>query len=103
MNAADVLPGEAYNTVHGIHMQLSGRVFCSSALPFFFQKSNQCSKFLLVTGKIGLSLERVSIECSKSKTKVITLANQKGQRQSSNSKLKVITRNRHKARENVHA
>ena len=29
------------------------------------------------------SLERVSIECRKTKTKVITLANQKGRRQSS--------------------
>ena len=49
-------------------------------------------------------LERVSIECRKTKTKVITLANQKGRRQSSNqSKLEVITRSRHKARENVHA
>ena len=28
-------------------------------------------------------LERVSIECRKTKTKIITLANQKGQRQSS--------------------
>ena len=34
----------------------------------------------------------------------ITLANQKGRRQSSNqSKLEVITCSRHKARENVHA
>ena len=38
-------------------------------------------------------LERVSIDCRKTKTKVITLANQKGWRQSS----------RHKARENVNA
>ena len=51
-------------------------------------------------------IERFSIECHKTKTKVhvITLANPKGRRQSSNqSKLEVITRSRHKARENVHA
>ena len=49
------------------------------------------------------SIERVSIECPKTKTKVITLANQKGQRQSGNqSKPEVITRSRHKAWENVH-
>ena len=47
--------------------------------------------------------ERVSIECRKTKTKVITLTNQKGRRQSSKqSKLEVITRSRYKARENVH-
>ena len=31
---------------------------------------------------IDIKLERVSIECRKTKTKVITLANQKGRRQS---------------------
>ena len=46
--------------------------------------------------------ERVSVECRKTKTKVITLANQKGRRQSG-KELEVITRSRHKARENVHA
>ena len=45
------------------------------------------------------SLERFSNECRKTKTKVITLANQKGRRQSS----KPIKRSRHKARGNVHA
>ena len=49
-------------------------------------------------------LERVSIECRKTKTEVITLANQKGRRHPVNqSKLKVITRCRHEARENLHA
>ena len=49
-------------------------------------------------------LERFSNECRKTKTKVITLANQKGQRHPINqSNLKVITRSRHKERENVHA
>ena len=48
-------------------------------------------------------LERVSIECRKTKTKVITLVNQKGRRQSSKPILEVITRSRHKERENVHA
>ena len=49
-------------------------------------------------------MERFSNECRKTKTKVITLANKKGQRQSSKPiKLEVITRSRHKARENVHA
>ena len=40
---------------------------------------------LLLTDNIFfvILLERVSIECRKTKTKVITLANQKGQRQSS--------------------
>ena len=47
-------------------------------------------------------LERVSIECRKTKTKVITLANQKGRRQCSKP-VKVITRSRHRAREIVHA
>ena len=49
--------------------------------------------------------ERVSIECRKTKTKVITLANQKGQRDNpvKQSKLEVITRRRHKVRENAHA
>ena len=50
-------------------------------------------------------LERLSFECRKTKTKVITLANQKGRIQSgiNQSKLGLITRSRHKARENVHA
>ena len=49
-------------------------------------------------------IERVSIECRKTKTKVITLPNQKGRRQSSKPiKLEVVTRSPHKARENVHA
>ena len=43
-------------------------------------------------------LERVSIECRKTKTKVITLANPVNQ-----SKLEVITHGRHKERENVPA
>ena len=41
-----------------------------------------------------IKIERVSIECHKTKTKVITFANQNSE---------VITRSRHKARENVHA
>ena len=45
-------------------------------------------------------IERVSIECRKTKTKAITLANQKGRRQTSKP---IKTRSRHKARENVHA
>ena len=54
--------------------------------------------------KLRNSIERVSIKGCKTKTKVITLANQKGRRHPVNqSKLKVITRSRHKARENVHA
>ena len=49
-------------------------------------------------------LERVSIECRKTITKVITLANQKdGDNPVNQSKLEVITRSRHKAGENVHA
>ena len=49
-------------------------------------------------------IERVSIECRKTKTKVITLANQKdGNNPVNQSKLEVITRSRHKARENVYA
>ena len=49
-------------------------------------------------------VERVSIECRKTKTKVITLANQKDEDNPVNqSTLEVITRSRHKARENVHA
>ena len=47
-------------------------------------------------------IERGSIECRKTKTKVITLANQKDN-PINQSKLEVITRSRHKARENVHA
>ena len=45
-------------------------------------------------------IELVSIECRKIKTKVLTLANQKGWRQSSKP---IKTRSRHKARENVQA
>ena len=44
----------------------------------------------------------VSIECRKTKTKVITLANEKlkdGENSVNQSKLEVITRSRHKARE----
>ena len=51
------------------------------------------------------AIARVSIECRKTKTKVITLANQKGRRQSSKpiiSKLEVTKRSLHKAPENVH-
>ena len=54
-------------------------------------------------------IERVSIECrkTKTKTKVITLANQKGRRQSSQPiktrSTAVITCSRRKAQENVHA
>ena len=50
-------------------------------------------------------LDRPSFECRKTKTKVITLANQKGRIQSgiNQSKLGLITSSRHKARENVHA
>ena len=49
-------------------------------------------------------IERVSIECRKTKTKVITLANKKGgDNPVTQSTLEVITRNRHTARENVHA
>ena len=51
------------------------------------------------------AIEQFSIECRKTKTKVITLANQKGWRQSSKpiKLLEVITSSRHEARENVHA
>ena len=57
-----------------------------------------------VKARAKICLERVSIECRKTKTKVITLANQKdGDNPVSQSKLEVITRSRHKARENVHA
>ena len=70
--------------------------FCSSG----FLKGNQCiwSFFFLYQlavhtpehKQINL-IERVSIECRKTKTKVITLANQKGRRQSSKPiKLEVI-------------
>ena len=49
-------------------------------------------------------IERVSIECRKTKTKVIILANQKGRRLSSKPiKTQSNSRSRHKARENVHA
>ena len=49
-------------------------------------------------------IERLSIECRKTKTKVITLANQKGGRQSGKPiKIRSNTRSRYKARENVHA
>ena len=37
----------------------------------------------MLNAKTFKSFERVSIECRKTKTKVITLANQKGRRQSS--------------------
>ena len=48
--------------------------------------------------------ERFSNECRKTKTKVITLANQKGRRQSSKPiKTRSNTRSQHKAQENVHA
>ena len=61
------------------------------------------TRFLTIDPSV--TLERFQNECRKTKTKVITLANQKGLRQSSNlqSKLEVITRSWHKARENVHA
>ena len=53
---------------------------------------------------IEVFLERVSIECRKTKIKEITLANQKDEDNPVNqSKLEVITRSRHKARENVYA
>ena len=48
-------------------------------------------------------IERLSIECRKTKTKVITLANQKGDNPVNHSKLEVITRSRQKEWENVHA
>ena len=49
-------------------------------------------------------IERVSIECRKTKTKVITNPIKKdGDNPVSQSKLEVITRSRHKGRENVHA
>ena len=53
----------------------------------------------------SLTLKRFSNECRKTKTKVITLANHKGRRQSSKpiKSIEVITRSRHKARGNVHA
>ena len=57
-----------------------------------------CSVVLSLCGEV-LSLERFSNKCRKTKTKVIALANQKERKQSS----KLITRGRHKARENVHA
>ena len=51
-----------------------------------------------------MRIRKRSIECRKTKTKVIILANQKdGDNPVNKSKLKVITRSRHKARENVHA
>ena len=44
------------------------------------------------------------MECRKTKTKVITLANQKdGDNPVNQSKLEVITRIRHKMQENVHS
>ena len=49
-------------------------------------------------------LERVSIECRKTKTKVITWPIKKdGDNPVNQSKLEIITRSRHKARENVQA
>ena len=45
-------------------------------------------------------IERVSIECRKTKTKVITFKKD-GDNPVNQSKLEVITRSRHKARENV--
>ena len=49
-------------------------------------------------------IEHVSMECRKTKTKVITLANQKeGCNPVNQSKIEVITRSGHKARENLHA
>ena len=50
-------------------------------------------------------IERVSIECRKTKSKVLTLLwpiKKDGDNQVNQSKLEVITRSRHKARENVH-
>ena len=60
---------------------------------------------LMINLQIALffAVERVSIECRKTKTKIITLANQKdGDNPVNQSKLEVITRSRHIARENVH-
>ena len=59
---------------------------------------------LILILMLTLMLERFSNECRKTKTKVITLANQKdGDNPVNQSKLVVIIRSRHKARENVHA
>ena len=53
--------------------------FQSSCLPPL-QSESKCDVFMMVISFI--SIERFSIECRKTKTKVITLANQEGRRQS---------------------
>ena len=65
---------------HPSHAQQTGFYTC--------QAENRAGKsnataFLNVLGKSNFNTERVSIECGKAKTKVITLANQKGRIQSS--------------------
>ena len=65
---------------------------------------HHCASSLYLRWWTWWTLERLSIEYRKTKTKVIILANQKGRRQSSKP---IKTRSnytcRHKARENVHA
>ena len=67
-------------------------------------KRNFQFKFHVELLHLLLGLERVAIECHKTKAKLITLANQKvGDNPINQSKLEAITRSRHKARESVHA
>ena len=51
-------------------------------IPAFFvgERSGALTFFSLINKSPTMSLERVSIQCHKTKTKVITLANQKGRR-----------------------
>ena len=58
----------------------------------------------IICGSNNCELERFSNECPKTKTKVITLANQKGRRQDSEPiKTRSNSTFQQKARENVHA
>ena len=81
------------------------------AIPCTLLKAGQKSSVQVAIGICFPSrwlIERVSNECCKTKTKVITLARVRpikkdGDNPVNQSKLEVITRSRHKARENVHA
>ena len=75
--------------------------FINNTVTPFNASDSYCSFGHLI---LYLRLERFSNECRKTKTKVITLANQKdGDNPVNQSKPDVITRSRHKARENVQA
>ena len=97
------LTGFQDTIMYSILLMLSFRLKLSRS--GFHPVSHDSFQLVSCVGFFSNLLERVSIECRKTKTKKITVRPNKtgGDNPVNQSKLEVITRSRHKAREKVHA